>query len=227
MSRRVILDAMIDPYPAHLMREGDECWAVSGAFRHQLGVTRVFVMDDLDYFPDGFADELNLLPKNIRVVMTKHDERVMRSEAYPIHDVLRYFHDVRYFNSTLAYMIALAVYEGFDEIVVCGAHWPEDSEEYMSALNCLNFWLGVAMGKGCKIGIHGPCVLAKSHPWEPDLYGYVTNETRHVIVAAMAATYRWAASFPLKFITHVDIDAEGDKPDAAAIDGDKIAEVAA
>lgn len=223
MSKRVILNAMIEPLQPDLLREGDEVWTVSGAFRHQHGVTRVFVPDELSYFPEGFADELNLLPHDVRVLMTRHREEVPRSEPYPIHEVIDYFHGLRFFTSTASLMLALAIYEGFDEVIISGMYWRVDSEEYMEALGCMNFWLGVAMGKGIKVGIHGPCSLVRPHPWQPDLYGYVTNETRETVTAGMKATYIWASMFPYKFIKHVDIDS----PDFARIAaGEEVAHAA-
>jgi len=208
MPKRVILSGMITPYQKDMLRPGDQVWACNGAFRDQYALTRVYSMDDPTYFPVGYVEELSLLPKHVRVICTEKHDCIPNSEAYPIHEILDYFHNHRFFNSTFAYMLAAAIYEGFDEIVMNGCYWKHDSWEYMSAMWSMNFWCGVAVGKGIKLGIHGPCMLCQSPPWEPDLYGYVTNEHRHVLQHAMAVTFRWAGDFPAKPVIHHDIDAK-------------------
>lgn len=207
MSRRVILNAMIEAYPEHLIRPGDEVWCVNGAFRHQKKLTRVYFFDELKYFPEGFADELNLLPSGVRVISTKSHPEIMRSEPYPILEMIRYFNGIRNWVCTASYMVTQAIYERFDTIVLSGMYSERDSLEYLLHARCMDFWLGVAMGNGMKIDVHGGTSLCKPFSWEPPLYGYQTNGTREPIHHAMSAAYLFAATFPCNPITHVDVDA--------------------
>lgn len=204
--KRVILAAMIEAYPEHLLRPGDEVWCCNAAFRHQKGVTRVYTMDDLKYFPSGYADELALLPEHVRVFGTRHWPEIPRSEPYPIHEVLERFHGHRYFVCTMAYMVAHAIYERFDEIVLAGCYWAADSAEYMQHKPCMDFWLGFAAGQGVNIDVWGPCSLCRPYIWEPPLYGYQTNRSREYIHRGLAAGFVFASNVPCQPQVHVNVD---------------------
>ena len=205
MSKRVVINAMIAPYDGPHV-EGTEYWCVNGAFRHQKHVDRVYAMDDLVQLPTGWADEINLLPDRIRYITIRKFDEIPRSEPYPIRSVLRYFHNNRFFACTMAYMLAHAIYEKFDHIVISGAYWTHDSEEYASHVSCCNFWAGMAIGHGVNLETYGPCMLCRPHAWEPALYGYETNGTRHVIHAGLAAAHKWASLFPYQPQKNVDVD---------------------
>jgi hypothetical protein len=204
--RRVIVNAMITPYDGPIGRD-DEVWVVNGAFRHsRRNVTRIYAMDDLQYLPRGWSDEINLLPKHIRYISPRQFDEIPRSEAYPIVEIIRYFNGIRFFTSTFAYIMAAAIHEKVDCLVLSGAHWPHDSEEYMSHLPSIDFWAGMAMGSGMKIEVHGPCCIARPYAWESGLYGYETNANREVVHVALAAAYKFASTFPYESIVHVDVD---------------------
>ena len=94
-----------------------------------------------------------------------------RSEPYPIVDVVNYFGGIRFYTSTFAYILAIAIYEKFERIILSGAHFQHDSEEYISHLPSINFWAGMAMGAGIKVEVHGPCMIARPYAWEPGFYG--------------------------------------------------------
>ena len=195
---------MIAPGPDE---PGLDEWAVNGAFRHSKRVSRIYAMDHISYFPAGWADEINMLPKHIRYISPQRFDVIPRSEPYPIHEVIKHFNvTVPFWTSTFAYIMTAAIYEGYERIVLSGAHWNHDSEEYLSHLPCVNFWTGVAMGRGIKVEVHGPCCIARPYVWEPGLYGYETNGTREIIHVALAAAYNFAAKFPFQLITHLDID---------------------
>lgn len=207
--KTAIVNAMITPYDGPIKPE-DSIFLVNGAFRHQRfnknQDVRIFAMDDLSYLPRGWDDEINMLPEKYRYIATQHFETIPRSEPYPIVEIVRYFNNARFFTSTFAYIMALAIYEKFDRIILSGAHFEHDSEEYITHLPCINFWAGMAMGAGIKVEVHGPCVIARPYAWEPGFYGYVTNANREVVHVALAAAARFANSFPYEEITHVDVD---------------------
>jgi len=204
--KRVIMAAMIEPYPENLIKPGDEVWCCNAAFRHQKGVTRVYTMDDLQYFPDGYAEEIALLPSHVKVYSTRHWPEIPRSEPYPIHEVLARFNGHRYFVCTMAYMLAHAIFERFDEIVLSGCYWAADSAEYMMHKSCMDFWAGWAGGSGVNIDIYGPCSLCRPFVWEPPLYGYQTNRSREVIQRGLAAGYIFASNIPCQPVVHVNVD---------------------
>lgn len=74
----------------------------------------------------------------------------------------------KYFTSTFAYMMGLAVYEKFDRIEVYGVDM-ENNTEYGYQKPCGEFWIGLALGRGIKVVLQEPCLLCNAV-----LYGYDT-----------------------------------------------------
>jgi hypothetical protein len=72
-----------------------------------------------------------------------------------------------YFTSSVAFMIALAIEEGFKEIGLWGIDLIV-GDEYFYQKPCAEFWLGVAHGKGITITLpHTTALCKQSHR-----YGY-------------------------------------------------------
>jgi hypothetical protein len=72
------------------------------------------------------------------------------AKTYPIEEIKTTFG--KYFTSTIAYMIALAIYEGANEIGVWGCDMLAD-EEYGQQKACCEYLLGIARGKGIELVI--------------------------------------------------------------------------
>ena len=116
-------------------------------------------------------------------MQTEHPE-MPHSVKYPLDEILEHFggcfvdpDDAKYFNNSISYMIALAIYEGFDEIHVYGVDMStlmEDGEYAHQRPSC-EFWLGMAAGKGIKLYIPKEADLLKTR----FLYGY-EDEKQHV-----------------------------------------------
>ena len=60
----------------------------------------------------------------------------------------------------MAWLVALAINEGFEAISLFGVDLLQD-EEYSKQKPCIEFWLGVASGKGIKISIQESSNLLK------------------------------------------------------------------
>jgi len=83
---------------------------------------------------------------------------VPNSVAYPIHEVCEIvFKDfrrgdkrVKYFTSTLAYMIGIAILENFERIEIYGFELA-DEIEYVKQKACAEFWIGYALGRGIEV----------------------------------------------------------------------------
>lgn len=89
--------------------------------------------------------------------------------SYPYESVVKAF-GTDYFSSTVAYAIALAIYMKATEIDLYGVTL-EVASEYGDQKPCVDFWIGYAMGRGCKVTVHGEhATLLKT----PDglIYGY-------------------------------------------------------
>jgi len=92
--------------------------------------------------------------------------------VYPFEDVIHMIPSaaeyLKYFTQSFSYMIALGLYEGFDEIHVYGIEMGS-STEYGYQKPCAEFWLGVALGMGKKLVLTPKCKLLGG---TTELYGY-------------------------------------------------------
>jgi hypothetical protein len=78
---------------------------------------------------------------------------------------------VKYFTSSAAYALALAVFLGYKEIEICGVEMTSDTE-YFAQRDGVTFWLGIAAGKGIKVTLQDKSILLRAH-----LYGYTGEVT--------------------------------------------------
>lgn len=74
----------------------------------------------------------------------------------------------KYFTSSFAYMMALAIHEKFDVIELYGIDM-ENNTEYGYQKPCGEFWIGIALGRGIKVILPKESLLC-----DADLYGYET-----------------------------------------------------
>jgi hypothetical protein len=89
-------------------------------------------------------------------------------KRYPIEEIINCF-GTKNFSETIDYMIALAIYEGFSEIHLFGVNATDD---HFWTKEGINFWCGVAIGKGLKIYIHGSRHSRILKPYNNKMYGY-------------------------------------------------------
>jgi len=73
--------------------------------------------------------------------------------TYPLDAVIAHT-GVDYFSNTVDYAIALAIYEGVNEIHLYGINMELESE-YAFEKPGVDFWCGFALGRGIKIIVHG------------------------------------------------------------------------
>jgi hypothetical protein len=105
------------------------------------------------------------------------------SKQYPFKTIVKKFLagsmsgsiELEYFSSSLCYMVALAIHKGATEIHLHGASYFTNQRDNMQERSGVEFWLGVAIGRGIKVHAHGPTSLLKAGP-NNDLYGYENND---------------------------------------------------
>ena len=97
--------------------------------------------------------------KKIPVYCTKEFTDIPTSIAYPIEKIKEFF-GTDYFGNSIDYMIALAIYQGHDVIHTFGLNMSEGSK-YIYEKPSTTFWLGVALGYGVELHLHGDecCLL--------------------------------------------------------------------
>ena len=106
----------------------------------------------------GHADWLKKNPLGIPIYMQYPNEIVPNSVGYPLHEVTqRVFKNfwrgdakVKYFTSTFAYMMGIAVLEGFERVEIYGFEMA-DEIEYVQQKACAEFWIGYAIGIGMEV----------------------------------------------------------------------------
>lgn len=126
---------------------------------HQRQVFLADTVRDVDYLATlrGFQ---------IPVYMQEHHADIPNSVRFPIERVLQ-FGEIDYFQSSIALMFALAMVEGFEEIGVWGVDLVVGSEYDYQKPN-LEFWLGLALGKGLRVSLPAQTALLK----QSYRYGY-------------------------------------------------------
>ena len=100
------------------------------------------------------------------IYMQEHFEDVPASVKYPLDEVLEML-KVRYINSTVSAMIALAIYEERPEIALYGIEMGTNTEYWYQRPGG-EFMLGFALARGIAITIPKECLLLKGklYGWE-------------------------------------------------------------
>jgi hypothetical protein len=166
----------------------DEVWAING-FINIIQCTRGFAMDDVRV-QEARAQASNTKIGNMLEAYKRHPGPIYTSReypeypslrAYPLEAVLNEF-KVDYFNSTIAYAIALGVYERAETIAMYGADYTfADRHIAEKGRGCCEFWLGVASARGINVAVHRSSTLMDANENER-LYGYDTQAVKREIV---------------------------------------------
>jgi hypothetical protein len=118
----------------------------------------------------------------------KEYDFIPSSYEYPVNQICNTF-KVDYLTGGIDFMLAYAIYRGVESIDLYGVHTTRDDEyEYQKA--SLEFWIGVAIGRGIDITIHNSITLLKTMYREkiwtnecknPDglRYGYFTPQREY------------------------------------------------
>ena len=101
----------------------------------------------------GFVKDLKKLTCPL-YLQEQHDS-FTTSIRFPVEELVGKFR--RYFDGTIAYMMALAIDEGADEIALYGIDLAK--EEYKNQKPAMEYWVGYAEGKGIKVHIPGGSAL--------------------------------------------------------------------
>jgi len=160
--------------------EFDEVWGINsiGGVIH---VDRTFMLDPVDRFLDtefaGLQTKLarEFLATNTNPIYTcVLDERVPTLVEYPLEEVVRET-GLCYFNNTVAYSLAFAVYQQVARLHLYGIDY-----SYRQNINfaeagraCCEFWCATAISRGIHIEVaHRSGLLDTNVPENEKLYGY-------------------------------------------------------
>lgn len=160
-----------------------ETWAVGKMLMLEKPPTRVdllFALDDMDHLltirrgmftKQQFIDKIN--ERNVTYFSSVKHPEIPLSAEYPLADVLSIV-KVPYFQNTICYMIAYALFQRVNSISLYGVA-QMGTHEYMKEKGCVEFWLGLAMGMGVQVNIETPSLLLRDG--SEYLYGYVNTIT--------------------------------------------------
>ena len=178
-------------------QEFDEIWGINciGGVIH---VDKTFMMDPASRFIDtenagsqtGIAREF--LTKNKAPIFScaKHPD-FPAIEQYPLEDVVKST-GYCYFNNTVAYAIAYAVWKKVEKISLYGIDFTYKNVNMAeSGRACCEFWCAIAVSKGIKLEVaHRSGLLDTNVPDNEKLYGYhrlddplvQTVENGHILI---------------------------------------------
>lgn len=157
-----------------------EIWACNEThnYKWMKRATRWFQIHKSDLFKRetdsrGNKGHYEWLKKNpLPTYMRHHFSEIPTSIEYPFHkerNLLKKFwrgrENINYLTSSFAYMIPIAILEGFERIEMYGFEM-SDNTEYVQQKACAEFWMGYALGKGIEIYTPEGCQILHS-----DLYG--------------------------------------------------------
>lgn len=158
--------------------------------KYQVKPDVLFIMDVLDEKPSitSGGQSLGSVAKKINdigctfIAPFKYAE-IPKSMAFPIEECAKKFGEgAMYFTNTICYMIAYAIMQGAEEIETLGVN-QAGSHEYAEEKGGVEFWLGIALGKGIKVTVHGKnsqLLLHKGRYGRGVMYGYIQSFKEHM-----------------------------------------------
>lgn len=127
--------------------------------RDVMRMERAFEMHDIcewsKYAPADYIDRLQMMP---RLYLGEAHPEVPRGVVYPFDEVGAITGDD--WASSIGYMLALAIYEGAQEILLCGVNM-EAGDEYAYQRPNTTYLIGLARGRGIKVHVPEQCSLLK------------------------------------------------------------------
>lgn len=117
-------------------------------------------------------------PHGKPIYMQAVDARVPDSKRFPLDEVCskllknltrndgNEIKRLKYFTNTIAYALALAIFQGYERIMLYGAEM-QSNTEYSYQRDNVAFWVGLAAGRGVSVEIHSAFNL-----FDQPLYGY-------------------------------------------------------
>ena len=105
---------------------------------------------------EGYEDKLRLI-ENL-YMQTAYDE-IPNAQRYPFEVVIQTTGD--YFNSSIAYLMAMAIHENPDVIGLWGVDMTDQKEEYAYQRPNMEYLIGLAQGKGIDVHLPESCPLLK------------------------------------------------------------------
>lgn len=194
--------------------EDAEVWGLNASYDWMPRQTRWFEMHDrarFDHFQESHIAALKAL--ECPIYMVKHYEDIPNSIPYPLAEVTQGGRFRSLFTSSVSYMIAMAVAEGFQEIRFAGIDMAMDSE-YAYQRSACEYWIGVADALGLKV------IIPESSPiGRAPLYGQEVPQIDRSIVDWKDRIANEKLRKYERFITELHQLLDENRMDFAAVEG--------
>lgn len=151
-----------------------ELWVCNGALRHHLDADRLYYMDDEHHFPKPWHDAVE--------AFREQGGQVFNKDNYPL-AATNGLAGRPYYTSTVAYMLAHACLEGVGRIIIHGIYCLEGHPEYVTQKPCLDFWMGVARGKGIEVVTTAGSLVGQPMACQSARYGYEVDNQDDILKA--------------------------------------------
>ena len=161
-------------------QEYDEVWAI-GSMCAVVNPDRAFIMDPATRFFDTFDAGpqtqvmRRTLPKlDVPIYSCVEDNRVPGIVLYPLQEVIQKT-GCAYFNNSIAYAIAFALYQEVGSINMFGADFIYKTNVHFGEMGraCCEFWLSKCIEEGIDVAIApSSSLLDTNTPLKEKLYGY-------------------------------------------------------
>jgi len=145
MSKSLSIVGKSPGFEKYLEKEGAHVWCVSSVFK-QMEQGRVTCIFNL-HKPEAFE---NWMPEEAGRVVTAHPGKVVNYRYFPANDLLNKYGQV--FGSSISWMIAAAIEQGYEEINIFGCDMATQTE-YMEQRDTFFYWIGRAEAVGVKVNI--------------------------------------------------------------------------
>lgn len=131
-------------------------WTVNNVYRQAMKLTSLFLIHNQVYDGGGKPkydwDEINRVSREKGFdVVSLHKIAGLDSKPFPLRSIIESLGS-DYFTNSISYLVALAVYRKFDSIKLYGVDQRKD-EDYASEKGAVEYWLGIARGRGMHISI--------------------------------------------------------------------------
>ncbi len=153
-------------------------WSLSGCFELRKRYDAWFEIHSNQAIADS--------PENYRVFLKEAGEKLIISEnnpeyplakLYPKDDMFKLY-PRKYFTSTIAWMLALAISLNPDEIGLWGVDMVGIENEYHRQRPCCEYYVGLAEGKGIKVTIPKNSALMKGGIYSDELMNDINNRLK-------------------------------------------------
>ena len=141
-------------------------------------ITRWFEIHQRDTVLNSCRDASymeKLKASTIPIMMCEKYDDIPMSVAYPLDDIIKAL-ETDYFTNSISYMIAYAIYTGYEEIAIYGVDMAQD-EEYAKERPSVEYFVGYARAKGIPVYIPPESDICKV----PYYYGFQEQSASKIV----------------------------------------------